>query len=236
MSFIPLSSQIPGVSIGAWHIEEEELFFLERVKLYENEWVRLGNIEHPQKRLEWLSSRLCLKELIKIRNHSRVESLNTQSGKPYLSTNSHFISYTHSTKYSAAIASTECEVGIDLEYLKRKRNFRTSYLWMNEAEVAFFEQHKSHELFLLMWSAKETLYKILGQGFAFKHNLFLDIENFELKRNGFLPASVQKDDFHKHYLISYQFCPEFVLTYTSDCFSPSSATIPFSKEKSKVYD
>ena len=236
MSFIPLNSQIPHVSIGAWHIEEEEFYFLERVKLYENEWNRLGEIEHPQKRLEWLSSRLCLKELLKIRDLSRVESLSTQSGKPYLSTNSHFISYTHSTKYSAAIASTQCEVGIDLEYLKRKRNPKTRFLWMNDVELAYYEQHPDHQLFLLMWSAKETLYKIVGQGFAFKQNLALEMENFEMQRNGFLSATVKKDDFEKHYLISYQFCPEFVLTYTSDCFSANSSTSSFSVDKSTVYD
>lgn len=221
MSFIPLNSQIPQVSIGAWHIEEDEFFFLEQVKLYENEWVRLGQIEHPQKRLEWLSSRLCLKELLKIRNHSRVESLNTQTGKPYLSTNSHFISYTHSTKYSAAIASTECEVGIDLEYLKRKRNLKTRYLWMNEDEIAFFDQQPSQRLFLLMWSAKETLYKILGQGFAFKHHLGLDMSNFVMNDNGSIPALVQREDFCKHFTIRYHFCPEFVLTYTSETCPPA---------------
>lgn len=217
MPFIPLDSQLPQASIGVWHIEEDELFFLERVKLYENEWVRLGQIEHPQKRLEWLSSRLCLKEILKIANTSRVESLNTQTGKPYLSNNSHHISYSHSDVYSTAIASQGCEVGIDLEYRKRKRNHRTRFLWMNEQELAYYEAHPSPETFLLLWSAKETLYKLVGQGFAFKHNLALFPEGIDLMNNGTLPAFVQKDDFAQEFQVYFQVHPEFILTYTVEC-------------------
>jgi phosphopantetheinyl transferase len=216
MPFIPLTSFTPELTIGAWRIEEEELFFLERIKLYENEWVRLAQIEHPQKRLEWLSSRLCLKEILKIANTTRVESLNAQSGKPYLSNHSHYISYSHSHKYATAIASLEGEVGIDLEYRLRKRNLETRFLWMNEQELAFFDKHPSKELFLLLWSAKETLYKIVGKGFAFKHNLSLQLDGFQLQSNSFLRAYVQKDDFEKEFEVHYQIHSEFILTYTVD--------------------
>ena len=216
MPFIQLESNIPGVRIGAWKIEEEELFFLERVKLYENEWKRLADIVHPQKRLEWLSSRLCMKELLKIANHTRIESMNATTGKPYLSNDKHFISYSHSTFYSAAIASLDFEVGIDIEYLGRDRNLRTRFLFMNEPELAYYDENTSFELFLLIWSAKETVYKIFGEGVAFKDNIFMELENFILNPNGILPVTVKKDDWTKRYEISYHLYPEFVLTYTGD--------------------
>jgi 4'-phosphopantetheinyl transferase len=214
MPYIEHPSQIPDVSIGIWQIEEDEWYFLSRIKLYENEWKRLAKIAHPQKRLEWLSSRLCMKELLKIMDTTRVESLNANSGKPYLTNNPHHISYTHSTAYSAAIASPKWEVGIDIEYRKRKRNLRTRFLFMNEAELNFFQQNESFELFLLIWSAKETLYKIYGQGIAFKDNIHLQLKNFELKENGSFPAIVQKDDLYKEYEVHYAIYPEFLLTYT----------------------
>ncbi len=176
MPFISLESHIPEAVLGAWYIEEDELYFLERVKLYENEWARLAKITHPQRRLEWLSSRLCLKELLKIANHTRVESLNTATGKPYLSSYSHRISYTHSTQYSAAIASPSVEVGIDIEYLKRRRNMRTRFLFMNDEELIHFESQPSLELFILVWSAKESLYKIVGEGHAFKQDIVMDLD------------------------------------------------------------
>lgn len=216
MPFIPLNSRIPDTTLGAWHIEEDELYFLERVKLYENEWARLARINHPQRRLEWLSSRLCLKELLKIANHTRVESLNTSSGKPYLSDNSHHISYTHSTQYSAAIASQGVEVGIDLEYLHRRRNQQTRHLFMNEEEIHHFNNHPSFELFILVWSAKESLYKILGEGHAFKHDMVMHLENFELADNGTLTATVKTSGVVQSYAVHYILHADYILTYTAD--------------------
>jgi len=216
MAYIPLLSDNPGITLGGWQISEDELYFLERVKLYENEWARLARISHPQKRLEWLSSRLCMKELLKIANTTRVESLNTDTGKPYLTNNAHYISYTHSTKYSAAIASPVAEVGIDIEYLGRKRNTRTSRLFMNEEELTCFQESQDFDLFILIWSAKETLYKIVGRGFAFKENIGIEVENFTLASNGTVPAVVQKDGFVKRYAVHYIRHPEFILTYTLD--------------------
>ena len=216
MPFIPLHSSIPNVTLGVWKIDEPEIFFLERVKLYENEWLRLSEISHPQKRLEWLSSRLCMKELLKLVDNVRVESLNNTNGKPYLTNNSNYISYTHSNFYSAAIASLDSEVGIDIEYLKNKRNLRTRFLFMNDAELAFFDSQPKFELFLLIWSAKETIYKLYGQGVAFKHNILIDFENFHFSDNGILPVVVQKDDLFREYEIHYSIQDEYLLTYGRD--------------------
>ena len=222
MPFISHESCIPEVAIGIWHIEEDELFFLERVKLYENEWKRLAGVVHPQKRLEWLSSRLCMKELLDITNNSRVESLNNDIGKPYLTNHSHNISYTHSTHYSAAIASRTLEVGIDIEYLKRRRNIKTRFLFMNEAELASYDQDPDFNRFILAWSAKETVYKLHGRGVAFKDNIFLDLQKVDPKVNGILPATVKKDGLSKEYEVHYAVYPEFILTYCVDRVSEST--------------
>ena len=136
-----------------------------------------------------------MKELLKIVDNVRVESLNNTNGKPYLTNNSHYISYTHSNFYSAAIASLDAEVGIDIEYLKHKRNLRTRFLFMNESELAYFDENPLFELFLLIWSAKETIYKLYGQGVAFKDNILIDFEDFELSDNGILPIAVKKGRF-----------------------------------------
>ena len=216
MPFIPLNSTIPGVALGVWKIEEPEIFFLERVKLYENEWLRLSEISHPQKRLEWLSSRLCMKELLKITNNVRVESLNNTNGKPYLTNNPHYISYTHSNFYSAAIASRSFEVGIDIEYLKHKRNLRTRFLFMNDRELAFFDATPEFELFLLIWSAKETIYKLYGQGVAFKNNILIDLDTFVFGKQGILPVVVDKGDHRREFEIHFIIHDEFLLTYGHD--------------------
>lgn len=215
MPFIPLNSKIPDTRLGLWKIEEDELFFLERVKLYENEWVRLSHIAHPQKRLEWLSSRLCLKELLNIQDSVQVESLNNESGKPYLSNNQSFISYSHSGHFSTAIASPNKEVGVDIEYLGRKRNIRTRFLFMNQPELDWFDEVNSFESFILVWSAKETLYKIMGEGFAFKENLFMQMDNFTMQEEGVLPAIVRKNNLNIQIDVNYIVNKDFILTYSS---------------------
>jgi phosphopantetheinyl transferase len=214
MPFIPVESYIAGVSLGLWRISEPESFFLGRLSLYENEVRRLEEISHPMARLEWLSSRLCLKELLKI-NHE-VESLNFLDGRPYLSDHSYRISYSHSTKYAAAIASKQKAVAIDLEYLKRNRNLETRFLFMNDEELEAYEESRQRLLFFLIWSSKETLYKVYGKrGIAFKHNIHIDVKNVEFGRKGKLNGSVTENGLRSEYEIHYRFYPELVLTYTA---------------------
>ncbi len=213
MPFIRLCSDLKDTLLGVWAIEEDELFFLERVKLYDNEWARLARITHTQKRLEWLSSRLCMKELLKIQNHTRVESLNAPSGKPYLTNDPHFISYSHSTHYSAAIASTTQDVGVDIEYLGRKRNMRTRFLFMNDAELTSFAANESFELFILAWSAKETVYKLMGRGCGFKEHIDLDLQNVALNRNGILHGTVNMGEIPVPVSVYFTLAESYVLTY-----------------------
>ncbi len=218
MPFINYVSLLPDTAIGLWRIEEDEQFFTERLNLYERELERLSSIKHPQKRLEWLSSRLCLKELLKI--DQPVESLNQWNGKPYLSDNSHHISYTHSENYAAVIASSAGSVAIDIEARAKTRNPETRRLFMNPAENTIYENDPDEMLFLTLWSAKETLFKIVGQkGISLRKHIAIDIQHFENKNNGMLTGTVLKDDLEHLYNVYYEICPDFVLTYTNNGLS-----------------
>ncbi len=217
MPFLHYDTKTSEVALGIWRLEEDEMFFHTRLKLYEHEWQQLANIKHPQKRLEWLSSRLCMKEILKISHTDRIESLSANNGKPYLSNKSHFICYTHSQKYAAAIASSKWEVGVDLEYMMRRRNLNTRRLFMNEPELEFYEQNASNELFLIIWSTKETIYKIYSQkGLSFKDEIRISMEPFDGSPKGTLTCYVKKEGFCKKYLTHYELFPDFVLTYGYD--------------------
>jgi len=218
MPFLQYNTEKPDVTLGIWRLEEDEMYFHTRLKLYEHEWERLAHIKHPQKRLEWLSSRLCMKEILKISHTDRVESLNAHNGKPYLSNNSNHICYSHSQKYAAAIASPRWEVGIDLEYMMRRRNLNTRRLFMNEYELDFYETIPSSELFLIAWSTKETIYKLYSQkGLSFKDDICLSLDKVSQEPQGIIPCMVKKDGYEKSYWIRYQIFPDFVLTYGVDC-------------------
>ena len=228
MPFLKYHTECQDVDAGIWRLEEDEMYFHSRLKLYEHEWEKLATIKHPQKRLEWLSSRLCLKELLKIPHTDRIESLNNHNGKPYLSNNSHFICYTHSQRFAAAIASPSQEVGIDLEDLIRKRNPKTRSLFMTERELDMYESNPSNELFLIIWSTKETIYKLYSQkGLSFKKEIHLQIDPPTLGKKGCIPVLVKKNDAVQEYKAFYEVFPEFILTYG---LVSSSEETPFSKE------
>jgi len=213
MPFIPLELGHEEVTLALWKVEEDESFFSNRLSIYENEFKILDKISHPHRRLEWLSSRLCLKELLAIKH--RVESLNEQTGKPYLSDFSHHISYSHSNMFSGAIASPSRKVSIDLEDLSKKRNPETARLFMHPDELAHFHATEDIRVFFLIWSAKETLYKIYAnKGIAFRHNLLVNPEKHPLKDEGTVTGILKTDEYEKQYTIYYRFYPEVLLTYT----------------------
>jgi 4'-phosphopantetheinyl transferase len=215
MPFIALPDIDPKVLLGMWRVHEPEDYFRSRLNIYENEQRILEGISHPQKRLEWLSSRLCLKELLQIRH--KVESLNAPTGQPYLSDHSFHISYSHSNMYSGAIASDQCLVSMDLEDLSKERNLQTRFLFMHPSELDYFNAVKDMRAFFLIWSAKETLYKIYTKrGVVFKENLLINPERKNIEQSGTVSGILKTDEFEKVYTIYYRFFPGVLLTYTFD--------------------
>lgn len=198
-----------------WKVTETEDYFRSRLNIYENEQRILEGISHPQKRLEWLSSRLCLKELLQIRH--KVESLNFPTGAPYLSDHSFNISYSHSNMYSGAIASETYPVSMDLEDLSKERNLKTRFLFMHPSELDYFQASNDMRTFFLIWSAKETLYKIYTKrGIVFKENLLINREQKLLEQSGTVSGILKADGIEKTYTIYYSFFPGVLLTYTYD--------------------
>lgn len=215
MPFIPIKTNDPEITIGMWRVEEDENFFLSRLNIYENEQSILDRISHPVKRLEWLSSRLCLKQILKISH--KVESLNEFSGKPYLSDHSHNISYSHSNLVAGAIASRSAEVAIDIENLEKKRKLESRFLFMHPEELDYYDAAADQRVFYLFWSAKETLYKVFGKrGIVFKENLIIRPENTQLPDRGSVKGIVQENGYTKEYTLEYRFFDNVVLTYTVD--------------------
>ncbi|MFM2377178.1 MAG: hypothetical protein RLZZ165_2275 [Bacteroidota bacterium] len=222
MPFIALPNIDRKVLLGMWKVTETEEYFLSRLSIYENEKAILDRIAHPQRRLEWLSSRLCLKELLQIRH--KVESLNAPTGQPYLSDHSFNISYSHSNRYSGAIASEHIPVSMDLEDLSKRRSLATRFLFMHPSELEYFDGSTDMRAFFLIWSAKETLFKIhANRGVIFKENLLINQEHRPLEQSGIVSGLLKTHEIEKVYTIHYSFFPGVLLTYTFDDRLPSEA-------------
>lgn len=211
-----IESSIPGLLVSVWKVTEDEQYFLDRLTLHRGEQAKLDSFKHPERRILWLASRYCLKDMLGIESKDTyVESLNTASGKPFLSDNSFHISYSHSHTYAAAIASHRGAVAVDLEDPSKPRNLQVARRFMNPMELAAWERFGTKELYLSIFSAKESLIKIVGKGTSMRDDIHISFDKYEGKSNGSFLGTVQKGDIVQHYEVHYHIRPGFVLTYTN---------------------
>ncbi len=147
-----------NTKLGLWRIEEPEEFFLTKVPLKRD-------VSHPHKRLQHLAGRYLLPTLFE--DFPLEEILIADTRKPFLPDEQYHFSISHCGNYAAAIASSEQRVGIDIEQPTEKI-FRIIHKFLNEEEKQLLNKPMSSSQLLqtaiLLWSAKEALFKWFGNG------------------------------------------------------------------------
>jgi phosphopantetheinyl transferase len=116
--------------LGIWQIEEDENFFLAKVPLQQS-------ITHPNKRLQHLAGRYLLQYLFT--DFPYEEILIADTKKPYLPNEQYHFSISHCGNYAAAIVSSTCRVGIDIEIPSEKVE-RIAHKFIHEDEKQFLEE------------------------------------------------------------------------------------------------
>lgn len=134
-----------------------------------------------------------------------------ESGKPYLEDGSFHISISHTKGYAAVILHPSREVGIDIEqYGTTVYRVREKFMQPEELEEA--DADDTFRL-LLYWSAKETVYKVLGiEGVELKRHI--RIFPFDREEEGEMNAVELKTGTRQEFPIKYIVHKDFVLTYT----------------------
>jgi phosphopantetheinyl transferase (holo-ACP synthase) len=153
--------------LGVWHIEEPELFFLEKIPLKKD-------VSHPFKRLQHLAGRYLLSFLFPDFPLEEIRIADTR--RPFLASEKYHFSISHCGLYAAAIVSRNSRVGVDIE-LVSPRIETVAHKFVDDEEAAFFNEDyalfleqwgmrgRVHQEFLtLIWSAKEAIYKWYGRG------------------------------------------------------------------------
>jgi 4'-phosphopantetheinyl transferase EntD len=104
-------------------------------------------------------------------------------------------------------------LGIDLERID-PRIGRVKKKFMNEQEWNFAGEDSQIAEQTLIWSTKETLYKLYGQKeLDFKENLL--ISPFTIEENGVLNTQITKGKIALNIEVQYQKINNYWLTYTS---------------------
>jgi len=152
--------------LAIWKIEEDEIFFLQKVPLK-------NDIAHPRKRLQHLAGRFLLPFLYPDFPNDKI--MIADSKKPFLKNESYHFSISHSDDYAVAIVSRTQRVGIDVELFSDKV-LRVKNKFLNEKESHFTLQYNNDlKLLTTLWCAKEAAYKWYSYGaISLKNNISTD--------------------------------------------------------------
>lgn len=193
--------------LAVWKIEEPEEFFLQKVPLQQS-------VSHPHKRLQHLAGRYLLPFLFPDFPSALIQIADTR--KPYLPNESYHFSISHCGDYAAAIVSSNCRVGIDVELVThRVDKIRHKFLHpteLSEWNIEGLETAERFRTLTLLWSAKEAMFKWWGRG-DIDFSECMQVKKRDLHAAGNLDASFQKGDITAAPELYYQLTDELSLVW-----------------------
>ena len=158
---------------------------------------------HPTKLKELLLVRKILKSVLpehKILYNER---------EPVLFPKDFEISVTHSFPY-AALAISKHKIGIDIEPFNSKIK-RIQHKFLEATEAGFIEKEKEIAYLTVIWSLKESLYKIHHSNYwSLKQNY--KVESFDLKNLHKINCSVYDDDNCDRFSARVEFFEDYCFT------------------------
>ncbi len=206
--------EMDGALWGIWKVEETQEELRAELSPISCDEVELASYKSPSRKMEYLSVRVLLKELL----GREIRILHEDSGKPYLADGTYHVSISHTKGYAAVALHREREVGIDIEQVAERVRKVTSR-FVREDELPQLEQDAPMvqlQKLLIVWSAKETLFKVLNcreVDFLEHLHIFPFICHPE---GGGMEGQELRTPEEKRYSLHYLLHPDFVCTYVVD--------------------
>jgi 4'-phosphopantetheinyl transferase len=194
--------------LGVWKIEEEIDSLLDLVVLDNDEKKKYKGFSSNSRKLEFLSVRALLSELI----GKETKIVYNKNNKPFLKDGSRFISISHSHKLTAILLSTNEKVGIDLEYMS-SNIAAFAFKFLNRREKVTKEQEERKYHLYIHWCAKEALYKICDkEGISIRKNI--TIEPFKVMDSGEIKGYVRTDKINESFDLYYSKYDNYAIVWT----------------------
>ena len=194
--------------LGVWKIEEDLDSLLDLVVLDSDEKKRYKGFKSNSRKLEFLSVRALLSELI----GKDAGIVYNKNNKPFLKDGSRFISISHSFKLTAILVSTNEKVGIDLEYMS-SNIAALAFKFLNRKEKITKETDDRKYHLYIHWCAKEALYKICDkEGISVKNNI--TITPFEVKESGEIEGKVHTEKINESFDLYYSKFNNYAIVWT----------------------
>lgn len=169
-----------------------------------------AEVKAERQRLEWLASRLLIRQLSEEYGLDRPVIVKDEYGKPFLHHSPFHISLSHSYPYASAIIHRRQSVGIDIEMARQQLTKVASRILHPEELFAAGNDLKK---LCIYWAAKEAMYKCYGRrGLIFKEEIF--IEPFLLQQQGTLQGRISTSTAKAEYTLHYRHYNELLI-----CFS-----------------
>jgi len=225
---MPLHSITPlpgGPLLGLWHLTETPAELWPQLAQAADYISLLPARADGPRQAQWLAGRVLVQHLLAAAGAPPALLRNDEAGRPFLlGPAPPAVSLSHSGEWAAALlAPAGTAVGIDIELVRDKAQ-RIARKFLNEDESTTLETVTlsdnadplaRQELFSLLWSAKETLYKLAGQrGLIFRDNLLLDLPAGPWAVPGVLPARLAlQGTISRHRIWYLRPAAGYVLTY-----------------------
>lgn len=205
---MPLLSikKIGDTSIALWEISEsiDGLLYILRNKTINLE--HLNSFSNENRKKEWLA---CRAALATISDEVKLIITYDDNNKPHL--RDYNISFSHSKNIAAAIISKNDAISIDVEKFSEKV-LRIKHKFLNENELEMCKPPFEMEKSILIWSAKESIFKFYSKGnLDFIKNI--SINDFDFDHQGEFEGRILKNDIKKILKIFYEKHSSFMLTY-----------------------
>lgn len=204
---IILKQEIQDSILAVWKVTEslEQMISKETALPYLAE---LSKFTSQSRKVEWLTVRILLYELL---NEHKVITY-SKSGKPYLQDNSYKIGISHTCGFVAIYLSQKPTTSIDIEY-RNNRISRVAHRVFTTEELSYREANNSLIYELVMWCAKETLFKAFDlEDVDFRKDLLIHPFKVDNKQ-GIMVGQELKTKEHRTLKISYHIEEDFILTY-----------------------
>lgn len=198
-----------GCSLAIWKIDESVEQLLSYFTTHKEELSTLISSMNSEKRQkELLSVRLLIYKLLGFENSITYN----KNGRPSLLNREEKISISHTQGYASVIIHPYRTVGIDIEQC-REKIFRVKHKFLSDSELAHVDLQDELKYLTLLWSAKETLYKI-SDNHLVEFDEDMEIAPLTLSSCGQLYITDKKVE--KRYELSYQFFDDFVIVYGAE--------------------
>ncbi|MDO7846955.1 4'-phosphopantetheinyl transferase superfamily protein [Hymenobacter sp. M29] len=227
MPLYSLQHLSPTAVLGLWHLTETPAELWPLLPQPEAYQALLPAKTDARRQAQWLGGRVLLHRLLSETLPDLAAEIlvqNDNTGRPWLAGAGPgpTVSLSHSGTWVAAILAQDGRAGVDVEEIRDKAHrLASKFLAADEwaaaqaASQAGLNDASTH--YSLLWSAKETLYKLSAQrGIIFKTQLLLG--EFEPRESGEIPATLVLNGLQTRHCICYsQPAPGYVLTY---CHEP----------------